>query len=378
MTAIADALNNVQLIDHHCHGLMRSELTRADFELLATESDWPEPAGQTIFDSPFGITVRAEVSPLLGLDRHADADTYWQARAAVGQAALGKLLMPMTGIDTLIIDSGFRSTNILDLNEMAEVAQARTLEIVRLESVAEWVIGHTDAAGFRQAFAEELSRRSLSAHGFKSIIAYRYGLDFDPERPTDAEVDRAAGEWLADIAVTGRARLSHPVLLRHILWTAVEFKKPIQFHVGYGDSDINLHRCDPTQMTEFIRRTVDTGVQITLLHCYPFIREAGFLAQVYPHVWLDTGAILNYTGPSAVRLVRDSLELAPISKVLFSSDAFGLPELYYCGALIWRRCTAQVLQSWMDDDYLGERDALRYVDMMARTNALRCYGLAGI
>ena len=375
MTVIREALDNMRLIDHHCHGLMRSELSRPDFELLATESDRPEPAGQTIFDSPFGITVRAEVSPLLGLDRHAEAETYWQARADIGQDELGKLLMPKTGIDTLIIDSGFRSTNILDLDEMGAVSGARTFEIVRLESVAESIITQTDAAGFRNTFTDELTRRAKSAVGFKSIIAYRYGLDFNPDKPTDAEVDAAAGEWLTEIAASDRARLSHPVLLRYILWAAVEFRKPIQFHVGYGDSDINLHRCDPTQMTEFIRRTVDTGVQITLLHCYPFIREAGFLAQVYPHVWLDTGAILNYTGASAVRLVRDSLELAPISKVLFSSDAFGLPELYYCGALVWRRCTAQVLQGWHDDDLISERDALRYAEMMASTNAKRCYGL---
>jgi len=61
--------------------------------------------------------------------------------------------------------------------------------------------------------------------------------------------------------------------------------------------------------------------------------------------------------------------------VLFSSDAFGLPELYYCGALVWRRCTAQVLQGWHDDDLISERDALRYAEMMASTNAKRCYGL---
>ena len=375
MTEIREALDNTTLVDHHCHGLMRSDLSRAEFELLATESDWPEPAGQTIFDSPFGITVRAEVSPLLGLERHASAEEYWQARSALGQQALGELLMPKTGIGTLIIDSGFRSTNILGLEEMSEVSGASSYEIVRLESVAESIVRNSTAATFNDVFRAELTSRAATAIGFKSIIAYRFGLDFNPDKPTDQEVAQAAGEWLDEIERTGKVRISPPVLLRFILWTAVGFGKPIQFHIGYGDSDINLHRCDPTQMTEFIRRTVDTGVQITLLHCYPFIREAGFLAQVYPHVWLDTGAILNYTGPSSVRLVRDSLELSPLSKVLFSSDAFGLPELYYCGTLVWRRATADVLEQWLERDFIGQRDALRYVDMMARTNALRCYDL---
>jgi predicted TIM-barrel fold metal-dependent hydrolase len=166
------------------------------------------------------------------------------------------------------------------------------------------------------------------------------------------------------------------VLLRHVLWTAVDHAKPIQFHVGYGDSDINLHRCDPTQMTEFIRRTVGTGAQVMLLHCWPFIREAGFLAQVYPHVWLDTGAATNYTGPSSQTLIRHALEMAPFGKVLFSSDAFGLPELYYCGTVLWRRGLAGILQEWVDRDEVSTRDALRYIEMTGRTNAQRAYALA--
>ena len=70
-----------------------------------------------------------------------------------------------------------------------------------------------------------------------------------------------------------------------------------------------------------------------LLHCYPFIREAGYLAEVYPHVYFDTGAILHYTGSSCRALIAQSLELAPFAKIVFSSDAFGLPELYHLGAL---------------------------------------------
>ena len=169
--------------------------------------------------------------------------------------------------------------------------------------------------------------------------------------------------------------MDHPVLLRHILWEAVDHGKPIQFHVGYGDSDIVLHRVDPTQMTGFIKATVDSGIRIMLLHCYPFIREAGFLAQVYPHVYLDTGAAVNYTGLSSETLVRHSMELAPVSKVLFSSDAFGLPELYYGGAFLWRRAVAEILGGWVASDGMGEADALRYLEWMAGDNARRVYGI---
>lgn len=377
MTATVEASMQLALIDHHCHGLIRGDLDREAFELLATESDWAQPPGQTIFDSPFGVMVRSECAPLLDLPRHCSDDTYWAARAALGQEGVAGALMPRTGIGSFIIDTGFRSTTITDPTQTAASAGTTSAhEIVRLESVAESIVGRTNADSFADDFRDELTRRQADAIGFKSIIAYRFGLDFDPTPPGRDAVRTAAAQWL-ERTDPDRPRMDHPVLLRHLLWTAVEFAKPIQFHVGYGDSDIDLHRCDPSQMTEFIRRTVDSGAQIMLLHCYPFVREAGFLAQVYPHVWLDIGAAINYTGPSSTTLIRHAVELAPFAKVLFSSDAFGLPELYYCATVLWRRGLAEVLDEWVARDAISADDAVRYVTMMGRTNALRAYGLGG-
>ncbi len=365
----------VPLVDHHCHGIVRDDLSRPEFELLATESDWTEPAGMTIFDSPFGVTVRAECSSLLDLPRHSSAQDYWARRSELGQQEVASRLMRNTGIETLIIDTGFRGTSILDLPEMSSLTGADSFEIVRLESVAESLVGKTNADSFEEDYRAELSRRATDAVGFKSIIAYRYGLDFDPTRPTATQVRESASEWLASQDRV-KPRLDHPVLLRFVLWEAVLHRKPIQFHVGYGDSDIVLHRCDPTQMTGFIKATVDSGIEIMLLHCYPFIREAGFLAQVYPHVWLDTGSAVNYTGPSSQELIRASLELAPFGKMLFSSDAFGLPELYYCGALLWRRGVGEILDEWVKQDRMGVDDAHRYLSWFAHGNAQRAYKLA--
>jgi hypothetical protein len=387
----------VPLIDHHCHGIVRDDLSRSEFELLATESDWKEPEGMTIFDSPFGVTVRAECSSLLDLPRHSSAEDYWARRSELGQQEVVSRLMQNTGIETLIIDTGFRSTSLLDLSEMSSVTGADSFEIVRLESVAESLVGKTNADSFEEDYRAELNRRATHAVGFKSIIAYRYGLDFDPTKPTAAQVREAASDWLAaqdlvkpplkhptrpvlsehgEVQDPFKPRLDHPVLLRFVLWEAVLHRKPIQFHVGYGDSDIILHRCDPTQMTGFIKATVHSGIEIMLLHCYPFIREAGFLAQVYPHVWLDTGAAINYTGPSSQELIRQSLELAPFGKVLFSSDAFGLPELYYCGSLLWRRGVGEIFGEWVDQNRMGIDDAHRYLLWFAQGNAQRAYNLA--
>lgn len=373
LTEIAAA---IPLTDNHCHGVVRGDLTRPEFEIIATESDWPEPHGMTVLDSPVGIMMRAECAPLLDLPRHCSPDEFWQRRSELGQAEVTRRLVPPTGIETLLVDSGFKSDNVLLPREMQDVVPgSRAFEIVRLETVAETVGRSTTAATFASDYAAALAEAAKDAVGFKSIMAYRFGLDFDPTRPTAAEVTTAAGEWMASNERRGRVRMDHPVLLRHILWEAVDYRTAIQFHVGYGDSDIVMHRCDPTQMTEFLRMTVDSGVSIMLLHCYPFIREAGYLAQVYPHVYLDTGAAGHWTGLSSPRIVAHSVEMAPMSKVLFSSDAFGLPELYYLGTLVWRRAIGAILDSWVTSDDLGHADAVKYLGWMANSNARRAYRL---
>jgi hypothetical protein len=49
LISIIDLANSIDLTDHHCHGVEKTNLERADFEIIATESDWPEPNGMTIF-----------------------------------------------------------------------------------------------------------------------------------------------------------------------------------------------------------------------------------------------------------------------------------------------------------------------------------------
>jgi len=99
---------------------------------------------------------------------------------------------------------------------------------------------------------------------FKSIIAYRHGLDVDPRPPSRAEVTRAADRWL------GRGRLDDVVLLRYLLWEALARGLPLQLHTGFGDPDENVRRCDPALLTEFLRASAGTGSPVLLPHCYPY------------------------------------------------------------------------------------------------------------
>ena len=365
------------LVDHHVHPALAAETGQAEFEQLITESDRPLPAGLTQFDSQLGVAIRRWCAPVLGLEPFPEPADYLARRAALGAAEVTRRLLRATGTAHFLLDTGYVRPGLLDLPGMREAAGAQADEVVRLESVAEQAVldGDRSAAGFAARFAAALARQAATAVGLKSIVGYRFGLDFDPGPPAAAEVTAAAGGWLRQIEATGQVRVQDPVLLRHLLWTGLGLGLPLQLHTGFGDPEADLRRCDPLLLRGFLQQTEAAGVPVMLLHCYPYHRGAGYLAQAFPHVYLDVGLAINYAGARAAAVVAESLELAPFGKVLFSSDAWGPPELHYLGALLWRRATTRVLGGWVADGDWSRDDALRVAEMVGAGNARRVYRL---
>jgi predicted TIM-barrel fold metal-dependent hydrolase len=112
-----------------------------------------------------------------------------------------------------------------------------------------------------------------------------------------------------------------------------------------------------------------------LLHNYPYHREAGYLAQVFPLVHVDLGLATHNVGARATALLGEALELVPLRKFLFSSDAFGLPELYYLGSLLFRRALSAFLSERLDADDMSYADAERITRLVGAENARRAYRL---
>ncbi len=213
------------------------------------------------------------------------------------------------------------------------------------------------------------------AVALKSIVAYRGGFGLPPP-PAPEAVSSAVAALLRR---SGRLRLDDPVLLRFGLdlagEVAAERGQPIQFHVGYGDEDLQLDRADPALLTPLIREYLNRDVSVMLLHCYPYQRAAGYLAAVFPNVYFDVGLALPYLGASSRRLLGEALELAPFGKQLFSSDAFGLSELYLVAAELFRRGLRSVLDAWVSARDCTPADADRILHAIAAGNARRVYGL---
>src|SRR5262249_42478563 len=120
---------------------------------------------------------------------------------------------------------------------------------------------------------------------------------------------------------------------------------PVQVHCGFGDWDLHLWRADPSYLKPLVERFADTT--FVLLHCYPFVREAGWLAHVYGSAYFDLPLPIPHVAWPA-EAVAEALELAPVSKLLYASDAARTPELYLLAATWWRDALAEVLTDERD------------------------------
>ncbi len=379
----SEALAQISLVDHHVHGVVRENPTPEFFASMITESDRTPPSVAAALDTQVGFAVRRWCAPLLELPKHVDAVAYFERRLEIGAPEVNRRFLKASGIGHFLIETGYRGDEIHGPKGMAEISGSKVSQVVRLETVAEELAssGSSSAVTFIDDFANVLAEKASDAVAFKSIVAYRAGLDFDPAKPEPSQVRQAAGKWLAEVGHSGhsghsgQARIHDPILLRHLIWQAVEFKKPIQFHIGYGDPDLNLHKCDPLLMTELIRSFEALEIPVMLLHTYPYQRNAGYLAQMFRNVYLDVGLAINYVGARSPAIIAESLELAPFNKILFSSDAWGLSELTYLGALLFRRGLGELLDSWIARGDWSTADAIGVVEAISRDNAQRIYRL---
>jgi uncharacterized protein len=362
-----------RLVDHHCHGLVTEDLDRAAFEALMNEADRASPLGTTLFDSMLGVAIRRWCAPILDLDPHTPADAYLERRRDLGAEEVNRRMLRTTRIDTFLVDTGLEPERLTTPAQLATLAGASSHHhVVRLEAVAEQVLA-SDPDDFAEVVVERLT--SADRVAFKSIAAYRVGLGLPARRPSTDELTAA----LSDVrpGPGGAHRLAHPVVNGWLAWTAVELGGPLQLHVGYGDKDVDLADCDPLRLTGFLRATEERGVPVLLLHNYPFHRNAAYLAQVFEHVFMDVGLAVHNAGALSGQLVREALELVPFGKLLFSSDAFGLAELYVLAALYFRRALGEQLGSLVEAGEMSADDASQAAALVARDNARRVYTLAG-
>ncbi|MEU5210572.1 amidohydrolase [Streptomyces sp. NPDC020742] len=337
------------LIDQYSHGAVHGELGLGSFEAhLATAvgAHGPAPAGTSYFDSFTGLALRRWCPPLLGLEPHCPPARYLARRREVGAFTAGRLLLRGSGIGTFLLEAGTPG-ELTSAAELGAVAEARAHEVVRLEPLAEQV---ADTSGSVDSFigytAEALYAAAQHATAFASGAVY-----CDGHAPEAGEVRRAADRWLRTRRPGGS--LVEPALVRHLLWSAVATGLPVQ-----------LHGPDPQRLAPFLRATAGIGADLVLLPASPHHRRAAQLAAAHAHVYADAGPRPDETLP-----------YAPFGKLLFSSGARGLPELYVTGVRSFLRAVGRLVREWSEEGLCGPEDGRRITEMIASGTARRVYRL---
>jgi uncharacterized protein len=292
--------------------------TLDEFRGLFSES--PDPRQWPHFAT--GLTYRRAIALLAGhFGVEPEERAVYEHRRASDAAEYAADLLRATNTEVLLVDDGFPPEGEgTSWDELGELAGCAARPVMRLETRGEHAAEEVETA------------RERGYAGLKTIAAYRGGLDRVSEHVVAAlEANEATGDPL-----------------------------PVQVHTGFGDWDLHLWRADPSYLKPLVERFRDTP--FVLLHCYPFVREAGWLAHVYGNVFFDLSLTIPHVARPAEAL-HEALELAPISKLLYASDAARTPELYLVAATWWRDALAEVLGD--------ERDAR----LVLRENARSLYRL---
>ena len=361
------AIAEIRAIDHHAHLLVNAETGVALADVL-TESCDPMQI-EAVREHPAYQRALHELSDALGVD--GSEEVFAAARRADFAGYVARL-MGECHLDAMFVDDGFRPAGVLSLDEHTALVGCSVRRVVRVEAEAEaasagWPPFPQCRARYREAIADALA---AGAVGLKTIAAYRCGLDLPPPA-----VDAAAAAYEA-WRRSGSGRLRDAALVSLFLADALETAGegvPLQVHAGVGDADLLLATADPALLQAHIDHGMLAGVPVVLLHCYPYVRQAGYLASIYPNVYLDVSLAVTLLPHRATDLVVEALELAPASKLLFATDASRLPEMYLLGARWWRESLARALGHIVDEGFVDEQRALRWAELILAGNARRVY-----
>ncbi|XP_027936135.1 protein fluG-like [Vigna unguiculata] len=259
--------------------------------------------------------------------------------------------------------------------------------ILRTERVAEQILEQGLSNGsswtidsFTEAYVSKLRSVAKEIYALKSIVAYYGGLEINL-KVTKTEAEESLRQVLIN-ATKPIYLLYHRNLVDYLFLQSLEialtYDLPMQIHTGFGDRLLDLRKSNPLHFRSVLEDKRYSKCRFVFLHAsHPFSKEASYLASVYSQVYLDFGsAIPRLSMHGMISAVKGLLTLAPINKVMFSSDGHTFSETFYLGSKNAREVVFSVLRDACIDGELLILEAVEAAkDILAR-NAIRFYKIS--
>ena len=371
-------LSAIPLFDHHCHALRRpgAVLDTDSFRRYFSEST----DGAMTAHIPFTLFYSCGLRDLADkLDCEPTEEAVLAVRQSLPAEAHARRLIQAANIQVMLVDTGLRAAENYSLDEQRAFLPCTMYEVLRLETLIERLIAETSSfAELEEAYRVALTNvRDRGIVALKSIAAYRGGLEIVARRREEAAAGYPA--LRETMHRYGRVRLSERPFLEYLLRIGLEAaaaqELPIQFHTGFGDDDADLRTANPLHLRPLLQDESLRSARFVLLHTWPFTREAGYLANLYSHVYMDLSLTIPFTAHGGTEAIRAALELAPTSKVLLATDAFSIPEIFYLGARHIRESLGRALDQLQAERWLTRQQAEQAAQQMLRGNAAGLYGI---
>jgi predicted TIM-barrel fold metal-dependent hydrolase len=275
----------------------------------------------------------------------------------------------LTGI---ITDFGYPQPP-LSKEEYAHLCGARIWEVYRIEQVMVALSrsGSSFAAfveAYRMNIAEALRKEGII--GLKSIIAYRSGLDIG------SMDQRAAEEEYKEFQANTRAKVKkfRDYCLHIAMEECTKADKVMHIHTGIGDGEVILPKASPSFLLDMLREEKYSGTKVHLVHGgYPWVEEAAFIVSILPNVYMDISLQNPFSGHGVKRILSQVFEFAPFDKVMYGSDAFTMPEMNWLGVHLFKESFEEILNGWVDCDYMDVETAQTIGEMVLYRNFENVY-----
>jgi len=367
----------IPILDHHSHSLLRRPPVQpGDWLKFFTESADPEVIAHHVPHTLFFQFAVKALAGLLGCEPK--PETVLAGRDRLGLKGWVERLIRDANIAGMLVDYGFQSNDSYPHHELAELIPCQVEPILRLETLAQKLILENDTCDqVLDAYIAEVEGAKKTGYAaLKSVIAYRTGLNIR-EWPL-SEVKAAFGPIKELARRQGQIRLaSQPIndtLVSHALDISERQRLPFQFHTGFGDADVDLRLANPLRFRPLLQSGKYTHVPWVLLHQgYPYVREAGYLASIYANVYTDLSLAIPFAVSETDLLLTQLLGLAPTSKLLYASDGFSVPELFWLGAKVVRAGLERVLGLQVDRGILSVAEAYKTAEQILFRNSERLY-----
>jgi uncharacterized protein len=386
-------LSHAPVVDVHCHPWRNEQLLDQDpagFEDRITmmgmclissglaDDETNRFLGLLTETTPLALTMRRRLAEHLGCEPTREAVAAAR-RAALepDPVAYNARLWESANVSGLVYDEGYPQPTI-PREDFAANSGARIHRVARIEpfiaTLREQVGTYAELEG---RFEEELERAAADPGlvAFKSVIAYRTGLDIGEPAPDDF-VERSFELWRDEGFAETRlhAKPIRDRLLRRTLAVAKRNDRPVHIHCGGGDPAIVLQHARPQDLFPLLAEHDDQAV--VLIHSgWPWLEEGAYVASVLPQVYLD----ISITMPWGTLAVDQKLEVllgaAPPAKVLHGSDEASEPEVIWLAAQLGREALGRVLGTAVERRWLTAAEARTIGEGVLAGNARRLHGI---